>query len=373
MQKKVERENMPEKGNKKSDFLYLNIYKELKSEILQGKYEKGDSFPPERLLKDRFGTTHVTIRNALSLLVEEGYIERYSGKGTIVVYAGTSVAASESAKKSDKKHASSVRIVLPLIDSSNEEVLDIISRECKSKKIDLSISLYHEDPALENSLVKKTLAREGVLLIYEPSLQGVAKNLYASITKRVLLLNPSETDSEFTEIHHNLVRAAYDTVLFMNRLGYDDIAFVDWERTYRGENLHEGYSQGLKSLNLPLHSSLRVNGMGLREGGADACRRILNHHPSCRAFLCANDLSAGGVQNYLEETGLESGKDFTIIGCGNHAFAEVIGLSSMDLNNSRTGQIVRTILTEYCDEGQLSLSHYEVKPELVLRKYSLNT
>ena len=364
---------MPDKGNKRSDFLYLNIYKELKNEILQGNYQKGDSFPPERLLKDRFGTTHVTIRNALSLLVEEGYIERYSGKGTIVVYTGTSAAESASADKPDKKYASSVRIVLSLIDSSNEEILDIISRECVSRKIEMSVSLYHENSVLENSLVKKALARDGALLIYEPSIQGVVTNLNASIAKHVLLLNPSETDSEYTEIHYDLVRGAFDTVLFMNRLGYDDIAFVDWERNYRGEKLLEGYSQGLKSLNINSLSSLRVNGMGLREGGADACRRILNHHPSCRAFLCANDLSAGGVQNYLEGTGIVSGKDFTIIGCGNHAFAEVIGLSSMDLNNSRTVQIVRTILTEYCDEGELSLSHYEVKPELVLRKYSLNS
>lgn len=364
---------MSDKGNKKSDFLYLNIYKELKDEILKGEYQEGDSFPPERLLKDRFGTTHVTVRNALSLLVEEGYIERYSGKGTIVVYTGSSTAAaSVSGKISDiKKHSPSVRIVLPLIDSSNEDFLDIISRECVSRNIDLSISLYHEDQALENSLVKQAFSREGVLLIYEPSIQGVKNNLIPSIAKHTLLLNPSETVSDYTEIHFNLIRGAYDAVLFMNRLGYDEIAYIDWERTFRGENLLEGYFQGLKKMNLISHPSLRVNGMGLSEGGADACRRILNHHSSCRAFLCANDLSAGGVQNYLEGIGLESGKDFTVIGCGNHAFSEVLGISSMDLNRSRTGQILRTILTEYCDEGELTLSHYEVKPELVLRKYSL--
>lgn len=364
---------MPDKGNKRSDFLYLNIYKELKSEILQGNYQEGDSFPPERLLKDRFGTTHVTIRNALSLLVEEGYIERYSGKGTIVVYTGKSIAAAGSEGKVEKKRASTVRIVLPLIDSSNELILDIISRECISKKIDMSISLYHEDPALENALVKKALARDGALVIYEPSVQGVVKNLYGSIANRILLLNPSDIDSDYTEIHCNLVRGAFDAVLFMNRLGYDNIAFIDWERSYRGENLLEGYSQGLKSLNLEYFPNLRANGMGLLEGGDDACRRILSHHPSCRAFLCANDLSAGGVQNYLEGMGLEAGKDFTVVGCGNHAFSEVLGISSIDLNNSRTGQIIRSILTEYCDEGELSLSHYEVNPELVLRKYSINS
>ena len=82
---------MSEKSEKKGAYLYLTIYEALKESIVSGKYRKGDTFPPERLLKDQYGTTHVTVRNALSLLVEEGYIERYSGKGTVVVYSGGSL------------------------------------------------------------------------------------------------------------------------------------------------------------------------------------------------------------------------------------------------------------------------------------------
>jgi DNA-binding FadR family transcriptional regulator len=67
-------------------FLYTRIYEELEAEIRSGKYRKGDRFPPERQLKQRFNTTHLTVRNALSRLVLEGYIERYSGKGTLVIY-----------------------------------------------------------------------------------------------------------------------------------------------------------------------------------------------------------------------------------------------------------------------------------------------
>ena len=68
-------------------YLYEKIYAELKEEILSGKYRKGDWFPPERVLKSRFSTTHLTVRNALAKLVLEGYIERYSGKGTLVLYS----------------------------------------------------------------------------------------------------------------------------------------------------------------------------------------------------------------------------------------------------------------------------------------------
>ncbi|MFZ4618183.1 MAG: GntR family transcriptional regulator, partial [Rectinemataceae bacterium] len=78
---------MPQPPEPPNQYLYEKIYGELKKEILSGTYARGDWFPPERALKDRFGTTHLTVRNALAKLVLEGYIERYSGKGTSVIYA----------------------------------------------------------------------------------------------------------------------------------------------------------------------------------------------------------------------------------------------------------------------------------------------
>jgi DNA-binding GntR family transcriptional regulator len=47
-----------------------------------------------------FATTHLTVRNALAKLVQEGYIERFSGKGTLVIYSRSGLESNRPALRS---------------------------------------------------------------------------------------------------------------------------------------------------------------------------------------------------------------------------------------------------------------------------------
>lgn len=64
---------------------YLSIYDELKKEIIEGRYAIGDSFPTEPILQERFNVSRITIRHAVQMLVDEGYLQRMHGVGTIVI------------------------------------------------------------------------------------------------------------------------------------------------------------------------------------------------------------------------------------------------------------------------------------------------
>ena len=66
-------------------YLYKKIYQIIKEEILSDKYEEKNSFPSERILAQRFQASHLTIRKALKILVDDGLIERKSGVGTLVL------------------------------------------------------------------------------------------------------------------------------------------------------------------------------------------------------------------------------------------------------------------------------------------------
>ena len=56
----------------------------LRSRILHGEWAPGDAIPPEALLAKTCGVALGTMRQALSLLVSEGLLERRHGKGTYV-------------------------------------------------------------------------------------------------------------------------------------------------------------------------------------------------------------------------------------------------------------------------------------------------
>lgn len=64
---------------------YLTIYDELKKEITEGNYAIGASFPTEPALQERFNVSRITVRRAVQMLVDEGYLRRMHGVGTIVI------------------------------------------------------------------------------------------------------------------------------------------------------------------------------------------------------------------------------------------------------------------------------------------------
>lgn len=63
---------------------YIKIRDELKSEIDQGTWKIGSRLPSERDLAERFAVSRMTLRQAITILVEEGIVERRVGSGTYV-------------------------------------------------------------------------------------------------------------------------------------------------------------------------------------------------------------------------------------------------------------------------------------------------
>ncbi|MHA6481811.1 GntR family transcriptional regulator [Paenibacillus sp. strain BS8-2] len=71
--------------SRKSKPLYLQIKSILKDRILHGGYPLGSTIPSEPQLENEFGVSKITVRGAIVELVQEGYLEKGSGKGTKVI------------------------------------------------------------------------------------------------------------------------------------------------------------------------------------------------------------------------------------------------------------------------------------------------
>lgn len=65
--------------------LYLQIKHILKDRILHGVYPLDSNIPSEPQLEQEFGVSKITVRGAIQELVQEGYLEKGSGKGTRVI------------------------------------------------------------------------------------------------------------------------------------------------------------------------------------------------------------------------------------------------------------------------------------------------
>ena len=67
-----------------SNPLYAELAESLRSNIESGVYAPGDRMPSEPTLCETTGYSRSTVRKALQLLVDEGYITKSQGKGTFV-------------------------------------------------------------------------------------------------------------------------------------------------------------------------------------------------------------------------------------------------------------------------------------------------
>ncbi|RLJ69242.1 GntR family trehalose operon transcriptional repressor [Salisediminibacterium halotolerans] len=64
---------------------YIQIYKQIAEEISEGHYKPKEKLASEHELMNAYKTSRETIRKALNLLAQNGYIQKIQGKGSIVL------------------------------------------------------------------------------------------------------------------------------------------------------------------------------------------------------------------------------------------------------------------------------------------------
>ena len=71
-------------GDAKNHYKYTQLYEALVKKISSGEWKPHDCMPTERELCQEYQLSRITVRDALNLLVKDGYIYRRQGKGTFV-------------------------------------------------------------------------------------------------------------------------------------------------------------------------------------------------------------------------------------------------------------------------------------------------
>lgn len=64
--------------------MYRQIADTIRHKINDGEYKAGETLPTEAQLREEFGVSRVTVRQALKLLIENGELESIQGSGTYV-------------------------------------------------------------------------------------------------------------------------------------------------------------------------------------------------------------------------------------------------------------------------------------------------
>jgi DNA-binding LacI/PurR family transcriptional regulator len=343
-------------------YLYEQIYSELKGEILSGKYRKGDWFPPERVLKDRFGTTHLTVRNALAKLVLEGYIERYSGKGTLVIYSRERTAPSRRTLRFPYAH-----LIFARLDEANAQILERLEEELRKVPLPVRFSCHRGDVLIEQSIYREAEAA-GALTIIEPAGSQDSLAHAGAPLRNTIVIRSADPYVKCPQVVVDDTEGARKAVRYLLDLGHGRIALLAPAFSSASTGMRQGFEEELASRGMPPGTgSFESCAPGI-DGGAIAIRRIRERDAKCRAFLCASDETAAGAARGLRESGLLPGADCAVIGCGNTRLALGMAITSIDPCYDRLAERVMTTTLEAMSRGAFDDDVFLITPELCIRE-----
>jgi DNA-binding LacI/PurR family transcriptional regulator len=150
-------------------------------------------------------------------------------------------------------------------------------------------------------------------------------------------------------------------------LGHRRIAHIDGGRGAGSAPRRAGYLAAMRSLGLGQHTHV-IAGDFTEEAGNRAGQRLLRDGLVPTGILAANDLSAVGAIDALENAGLAVPGQVSVVGYDNTAFAALhhIGLTTIDQPRNRMGRFAASMLLDVLS-GADGLSHVHMRPQLVVR------
>lgn len=197
--------------------IYKKIYEDLLKEIESGKYAPNTLLPSENELMNYYGISRQTVRKALNLLSQEGYIQKIHGKGSVVLdrsildfpvpWLVSFKELSDKMNINTKTYVKSLKIEKPssqiarhLQMAEDEEVWEVI----RVRNID------HQNVILDKDYIKREIVPNLTIKICEESIFEYLENelnLEISYAKKVISAqDATEEDRELLDLkQYNVV------------------------------------------------------------------------------------------------------------------------------------------------------------------------
>ncbi|WP_099361400.1 trehalose operon repressor [Fredinandcohnia onubensis] len=197
---------------------YLTIYSDLVEEIKNGNIKANSLLPSENELKEVYNTSRETIRKALNLLSQNGYIQKMKGKGSIVIDVNKFdfpvsglVSFRELSEKMGEKPITNVHeLTVGKPDTFIKQQLQLSSKD-QVWKIIRTREMGGEKIILDKDFISRKYVPELTKEICEESIYAYLENeLKITISfakKEITVVEPTDEDRERLDLDgfHNVV------------------------------------------------------------------------------------------------------------------------------------------------------------------------
>ncbi len=336
---------------------YEMIREQLRQRISSGRYT--GKLPGERVLAREFDVNFLTVRKSMPELVEEGLIERISGKGTFVkrprklAHTLSAIFSSSqgpihsvlihSIEEAAAKHG--FDMIFKATDNERRPVSEIFGSFKGSHKMDGLISWRHEDAALATGLSYVAVMECDPR--YAERCSSVRADDYfgASLAVKHLL-----------ELGHRKIAIA------LPNAGDHSVFIEERLKAYRDCMIEAGLTPNAP-LQIPGNWTVMNQISPITEG-----RGFLSQLSKFTAVFCFNDALAGEIIKYLRRNHVKVPEDISIVGYDDTEFAWALDITSVKQPIAKIGEKAVEILVSHIHNKAAPVTHLKLSPELIIRK-----
>lgn len=353
-------------------FKYEQVADRLKEEILNHTYVAGEKVPTEDELSERFQVGRQTVRKAVALLEESGYLRKVQGSGTYV--------CEQNPDGGDERPGAGNPGTIALVMMNSDYIfLDImrgVSDCLLGEKYMLNSIVTDGDYEKERLALERLLKNPPAGLLFEPACAGILsvnRPLFEQLAARIpCLLLHMDGEERFPALplrDREGVRKMTDYLLSLGHQRIGTLLSFD-ERT--GQNRFLGFLDSLRAHGLAHdpRNSIWVEHCKKEDifqaSGSLELEQMLGR---VTAVVCHDDRMAYLLIRYLQSKGVRVPEDISVTGYDGSAYS-VLDLPITTVEHPKTayGQKAAQALLALMERpGGVRLEEYAIEPQLVVR------
>ncbi len=350
---------------------YYILMEKLKEEILSGRIRAGEKLPSENELSVQYGLSRHTVRKALSILENEGYVTAYHGRGTFC-----------SERMIQRHNSKNIAVVTTYIsDYIFPRLIQGMDRVLTASGYSIILKNTGNSRTNEAKVLQELLNKPIDGLIIEPSKSQILcrhLNLYQMLDQyEIPYVFIQGSYPQLTDKPHILMddcKGGYLLTRYLIEKGHRKIAGVFKADDSQGAQRHLGYTRALNEAGIAydpelvvwFHTEDRKQKPGLMMELFLETGRVFD------AVVCYNDQIAIQVMDALRREGVRIPEDVSVTGYDNSAMARAgeIGLTTIAHPQEKLGEMaaelilekIRKVPEEESKVGRL------IQPELIIRE-----
>ena len=320
---------------------YLQLKQHLAEEIRKGRITA--QVPAERVLAKRHDVAYMTVRRAVSALVDDGLLYRKPGKGTFVCQPG----------QVSQRTGNIGFVLAPVIadgvaNAFFSKVFVGAEREARAHGYSLIYSAHTADLVPPATARGKGTAKRKVDGILAAGLNDPEQVLTLSRQVPVVLIDDSVEGSKIPSVRVDNVAASRQATMHVIARGHRRIAYLGGSAaSIVGRERIGGYVQALVETGLPVDPALIYQATFGSDTGYQGAKAVFALREPPTGLFCANDTVAFGALKWLREAGRAVPGEVGVVGFDDIDAAAHVhpALSTVAVPKERIGELaVRTLL-----------------------------